>query len=79
MMDLRFGHRLPRALKGPFQMLMRWFDKPFVPHKAVYRLKKERVNAIKQKQGVSQLLSQSVDQSVDQLDLSADRSIRSVS
>lgn len=60
MMDLRFGHRLPKALKGPFQTLMRWIDKPFVPHKAVYQLKKERVNAIKQKQAASQPVSQSI-------------------
>lgn len=51
MLDLQLGHRVPPALRPGFQKLMRLLDKSFKPHKAVYGLKKIRVNAIKAQQG----------------------------
>lgn len=50
--DIRWGHRLPRPLQPLFQQLMAWRDQPYKPHQDVYRLKKIRMDAIKQQQGV---------------------------
>ncbi len=50
MLDLQWGHRVPHALKPQFQKLMGLLDQTFKPHKEVYRLKKIRVNAVKERQ-----------------------------
>jgi hypothetical protein len=46
LLDLRWGHRVPKLLQPQFQTLLRLLDKRFKPHKEVYRLKKIRTNAI---------------------------------
>ncbi len=52
LLDLRLGHLMPGPLKPQFQKLLRLIDKPFKPHKEVYRQKKIRKNAIKERQAV---------------------------
>ncbi|MFK8182721.1 MAG: glycosyltransferase [Phormidesmis sp.] len=52
MMDLDWGHRVPSVLRPQFELLMRLLDKPYKPHKEVYRQKKIRVNAVKEKQAM---------------------------
>ena len=48
--DLRWGHRIPRWLKGSFDARNRLFDRTsgFVAHKEVYAAKKERARAIQE-------------------------------
>ena len=53
MLDLQWGHRVPPALRPQFQKLMGLLDQTFKPHKEVYRLKKIRVNAVKERQATS--------------------------
>ena len=48
--DLRWGHRLSKAFKPRFQRWMKLRDRPFKPHKEVYRLKKIRKTAVKNRQ-----------------------------
>lgn len=50
LLDLRLGHLMPKSLKSQFRKLMRLLDKPFKPHKEVYRQKKIRKSAIKARQ-----------------------------
>ena len=50
MMDLNWGHRVPKMLQPQFQKLMRTIDKPYKPHKEVYRQKKIRKKAVKERQ-----------------------------
>ncbi len=57
MLDLQWGHRIPDSLKPQFQKLLRLLDKPFKPHKEVYRLKKIRVNAVKARQAADAVLT----------------------
>ena len=47
MMDIDWGDRIPRVLRPQFEKLMRLVDKPYKPHKEVYRQKKIRVKAVK--------------------------------
>ena len=53
MMALRWEHRIPAAFKPQFQKLMRLLDKPYKPHKEVYRQKKIRKQAIKDRELVA--------------------------
>ena len=48
--ELRWGHRIPTVLKPQFHKLLRVLDKPFQPHKEVYRQKKIRKQAIKERE-----------------------------
>jgi lipopolysaccharide biosynthesis glycosyltransferase len=59
LLDLRWGHRIPKPFQPQFQKLMRLLDKPFKPHKEVYRLKKIRTNAIKTRRDAHQSAHQS--------------------
>ena len=49
-MDVTWGHRVPSFLRSGFEKLMQAMDKPYKPHKEVYRQKKIRVKAVKAKQ-----------------------------
>ena len=52
-MDLRWGHRLPKVLKPQFYQAMKALDKPYKPHKEVYRLKKIRKKALEERQAAA--------------------------
>jgi lipopolysaccharide biosynthesis glycosyltransferase len=52
LIDLRWGHWLPQFLQPQFQKLMRLLDRGYQPHKEVYRQKKIRVKAVKERQAV---------------------------
>lgn len=52
MLDVDWGHRIPGFLRPQFAKLMQLLDKPYKPHKEVYRQKKIRVNAVKEKQAM---------------------------
>ncbi|MEO1445541.1 MAG: glycosyltransferase [Cyanobacteria bacterium J06635_11] len=47
MIDLRFGHRVPPALKKAFNAAISWLDKTYLPHQEVRQLKRMRVRATK--------------------------------
>lgn len=47
---LRWEHRIPAALKPTFHNLLRAMDKPYKPHEEVYRQKKIRKQAIKERE-----------------------------
>jgi hypothetical protein len=53
LMDLRWGHRVPKWLKPQFLAVLRGMDKSFKPHKEVYRQKKIRVEAVKSRQAMA--------------------------
>ncbi len=47
---LRWEHRVPLVFKPQFQKLLRMMDRPYKPHKEVYRQKKVRKMAIKERE-----------------------------
>ena len=53
MMALRWEHRIPAAFKPQFHKLLRLIDKPYKPHKEVYRQKKIRKQAVKEQELVT--------------------------
>ena len=64
MVDVNWGHRVPSFLRSGFETLMRAMDKPYKPHREVYRQKKIRVKAVKERQAQSVASTESAAENV---------------